>query len=213
VEALRADLAKVDMSATGPQPPQRSRQRLMHAIATGPREESKVTTMPAPQRGWPRWLILAPVAAALVLAVACGALMVQIKRLEQALADERRDKDQAQKIVKMLKDPPQEMVLVAATRRPPRIRTIYEKKEGQVVLLANSLDPIPEDKVYELWLLPSNGGDPMPAGTFNTDSNGNMLMIHKLDNKGIDAKAFAVTVEPTGGSKTPTMPIVYAPEG
>lgn len=214
VEALRADLALVAMSATGPQPPQRSRQRLMDAIATGQREESKVRTMPPPQRGWPRWLILAPVAAALVLAAVCGVLMVQVQRLQQALAVERQNSEQARQVVRALIDPAaQRMTLVAATRRPPRIKTIYEKKKGLVVLIADSLDPIPDDKVYQLWLLPANGGDPMPAGTFSIDSSGNKVMIHNLGSMGIDAKAFAVTVEPTGGSKTPTMPIVYAPEG
>jgi anti-sigma-K factor RskA len=211
--ALRADLALVAMSATGPQPPQRSRQRLMDAItaSSSPEQRAKAT---APSRGWPRWFTLAPVAAALALAVVCGGFWVQVQQLKQELADEQQKAEHANEVVAMLKDPGAErMVLVAATRIPPRIKTIYVKQKGHVLLLADSLDPIPEDKVFQLWLLPANGGHPMNCGTFNIDSRGNSLTILKMEYGGIDAKAFAVTVEPTGGSKTPTMPIVYAPAG
>jgi anti-sigma-K factor RskA len=212
--ALRADLALVAMSATGPQPPQRSRQRLMDAITASSNPEQKAKAMSVPRRGWPRWFTLAPVAAALVLAFVCGSLLVQVQRLKQELADEQQKAEQANEVVAMLKDPGAErMVLVAATRTPPRIKTIYVKQKGHVLLLADSLDPIPEDKVFQLWLLPAGGGHPMNCGTFNTDSRGNSLTILKMENGGIDAKAFAVTVEPAGGSKTPTMPIVYAPAG
>jgi anti-sigma-K factor RskA len=51
----------------------------------------------------------------------------------------------------------------------------------------------------------------MPAGTFEPDNKGNTLMMHAMDNSGIQAQAFAVTVEPRGGSRTPTMPIVMMP--
>ena len=37
LDALRGDLAMVALSATGPQPPQRARQRLTQAIAAEPR--------------------------------------------------------------------------------------------------------------------------------------------------------------------------------
>jgi anti-sigma-K factor RskA len=214
LEALRSDLALLAMSATGPQPPQRSRQRLMEAIAAGQREEQGAKTPPAPSRGWPRWLTLAPLAAAMVLAVVCGSLLLQVQRLKQALADERIKSHQARAVADILHDPnAQQMILGAAMRRPPRIKTIYQQKSGRLLLIADSLDPIPEGKVYQLWLLPANGGPPMPCGTFRIDDKGNSMMMHTVDDGGVDAKAFAVTIEPDGGSATPTMPIVYEPTG
>jgi anti-sigma-K factor RskA len=36
------------------------------------------------------------------------------------------------------------------------------------------------------------------------------MMFHKMSS-GIAAKGFAVTIEPPGGSQTPTMPIVMEP--
>jgi hypothetical protein len=32
-----------------------------------------------------------------------------------------------------------------------------------------------------------------------------------METEGVDAAGFAITVEKVGGSKTPTMPIMYAP--
>ena len=55
-------------------------------------------------------------------------------------------------------------------------------------------------------LLPMNGGAPMAAGTFRPDTSGNAMMNHSMA-EGMEAKAFAVTIEPEGGSQTPTMPI------
>jgi anti-sigma-K factor RskA len=51
----------------------------------------------------------------------------------------------------------------------------------------------------------------MSAGWFKPDSKGNGMMFHKMAYADISAKGFAVTIEPTGGSQTPTMPIVMEP--
>jgi anti-sigma-K factor RskA len=215
LDALRADLALVAMSATGPQPPQRSRQRLMNALAAVQPEEQTGKNMPAPKQAWPRWSTLTPMAAALVLAILCGALVVQNQRLKQDLAISQDEGRYAKEFWDILHDPTaQHMTLVSAqAHRQPQIKAIYQKKKGQVVLIANNLDPIPQKKVYELWLLPANGGAPMPCGTFPIDGKGNGMMIHTTNYGDVDAKAFAVTVEPEGGSDTPTMPIMYAPAG
>jgi anti-sigma-K factor RskA len=76
--------------------------------------------------------------------------------------------------------------------------------------MASNLAELPANKAYELWLLPANG-KPMPAGTFKTDWRGHGMMLHYMQTAGIDAKAFAVTIEPETGSDTPTMPIVMEP--
>ena len=64
--------------------------------------------------------------------------------------------------------------------------------------MANKVAPLPNDKVYEVWLLPANGSAPMAAGTFEPDKKGNTLMLHAMENPGIQAEAFAVTIEPRG---------------
>ena len=60
LEALRADVALLALSAVGPQPPQRSRERLMQAIAAEPRHQIKPKSRIVLGRLRSRWLILRP---------------------------------------------------------------------------------------------------------------------------------------------------------
>jgi anti-sigma-K factor RskA len=222
LEALRADLSMVALSATGPQPPQRSRERLMSALAT----ERPSQRRPGPQlvsaRQRPRWFAMLPITAALALAALCIGLMIQVYRLKvdnaklaQDLALEKQRYTAAKAVMDMLNDPNvQRMTLVSAKAQPePQIKTFYKKTSGHVLLLANNLEAIPADKRYQLWLIPANGSAPMPAGLLRVEPDGSAMMMHTMETPGVEAKAFAVTIEPLHGSNTPTMPLVMAPAG
>jgi Anti-sigma-K factor rskA/Putative zinc-finger len=214
LEALRGDTALLALSAVGPAPPQRSRQRLLDAIHEDVRRSAK------PQRMIvgvlrPRWLTFAPIAATLLLAIfglALGRSNLRLRNrldhTEAQLQEYQQQLAQAQAVVDLLNAPDaQHLTLVKANTPPqPQIKMIYSPRKGGLLLMANNLDPLPQDKVYELWLLPMNGSAPMPAGTFKPQSNGSAMMDHSMT-AGIEAKAFAITVEPEGGSQTPTMPI------
>jgi anti-sigma-K factor RskA len=115
----------------------------------------------------------------------------------------------------MLNDPNvQRMTLVSAQTRPePQIKTFYRKNNGHLLLLANNLHALPADKRYQLWLIPADGSAPMPAGLLRVESDGSAMMMHTMETAGVEAKAFAVTIEPLHGSSTPTMPLVMAPAG
>ena len=136
-------------------------------------------------------------------------------RLAVLLREAQQEGAHAKEVLAMFTDPrAQHMTLVAVKPAPAaHIRTIYQKDKGHILLLASSLSPIPDNKVYQLWMLPATGGAPMPCGTFRIDTNGNGMMLDVMEPEGLEAKGFAVTVEPVGGSKIPTMPIVYAPAG
>ena len=218
LEALRADMALLALSATGPQPPQRSRQRLMEALAAKSREEQKIKATPG--RAWPRWLFWAPLAACILLAVHTVFLMRAHREAHRAYDDivkelqvERVENAHAQEILAMLKDPKAlQMTLVAAkTGTQPQVKVIYVQDKGHVLLIANNVSELPANEAYQLWLVPAKGGPPMPAGTFKTDWRGHGMKLHYLQTAGIDAKAFAVTIEPETGSETPTMPLVMEP--
>lgn len=96
---------------------------------------------------------------------------------------------------------------------PPAVplgHATYVAAKGALVFFASNLEPLDSYKTYELWLIPANDRDPIPAGTFKPDTHGNASVILPPLPKGIDAKAFGVTVEDEGGSQTPTMPIMLA---
>jgi anti-sigma-K factor RskA len=222
LEALRADMALLALSAAGPKPPQRSRERLLQAVAAEPRPANKVRTRFVLGHLQPRWLRLAPTIIAVLVLIAGVALVRENLRLRttrdqlaRELQDERQRSALAQEVMQMMNDSSlPRMTLVSAKTQPqPQLKTIYQPQKGHILLMANNLPQLPDDKVYELWLVPASGGSPMPAGTFSPDQKGSAMMLHAMGDGGIQAKAFAVTIEPRGGSRTPTMPIQFAPAG
>jgi hypothetical protein len=91
----------------------------------------------------------------------------------------------------------------------PQGRATYVASKGTLIFLASNLQPLPPLKSYELWLIPAAaGGAPIPAGTFRPDERGNASVILPPLPKGVDAKAFGVTIEDKDGAATPTLPII-----
>jgi anti-sigma-K factor RskA len=229
LEALRADMALLALSATGPQPPQRARQRLLAAIAAEPRERRRARPQLVVGRLRSRWWSLAPIGVALMLAIFSMLLWRDVRNTRHALRQtEARlaqtenqmqqmslDYAQARAVADLLHAPDaQHLTLVSAKTRPqPQMKTIYSPQKGTVMLLASNVPPPPSNKVYQLWLLPMDGSAPMPAGLFKPDTSGNGMMMHPMSSAGISAKGFAITIEPESGSQTPTMPIVMATAG
>jgi len=227
LEALRADTALLALSAVGPKPPDRTRQRLLNAIAAEPRMPKKAPQPYAVGRLRSRWFSFAPVAVMLMLAVFSILLGFQVRNANRDVRAARAENERMQaelqraneklrqaKAVDDLMHAPDawHVDLVAQHTRPqPQIKTIYSKQQGSLMLTATSLAQLPENKIYELWLLPSDGSAPMPAGMFKADKNGNGWMYHAMQSAGINAKGFAVTIEDARGSETPTPPIVFAP--
>lgn len=76
-------------------------------------------------------------------------------------------------------------------------------KDAAVVTMHNVPAP-PSGKVYQMWLIPKSGAAPVSQGTMDARALSRPAAI-----KGVDAAAaFAITVEPAGGSAAPTLPIV-----
>ena len=71
--------------------------------------------------------------------------------------------------------------------------------DGKAVLIAKNLPSAPEGKAYEAWLM--RGGVPEPAGTFEPHDG---VAAMPIEGPLHGADAVAVTVEPSGGSPTPT---------
>ncbi|WP_035350241.1 anti-sigma factor [Edaphobacter aggregans] len=121
----------------------------------------------------------------------------------------------AKQLLSTITDPSAKQVTLSRASTPavppaPLGRATYVADKGALVFIASGLDPLETYKTYELWLIPADGRDPIPAGTFHPDSRGNASVILPPLPKGIEAKAFGVTIEDEGGSQTPTMPIVLA---
>ncbi|HKD80384.1 MAG TPA: anti-sigma factor [Candidatus Angelobacter sp.] len=229
LEALRADTALLALSAVGPKPPDRVRERLLKAVAAEPRMQPRAQKPYVVGRMRPRWLTFAPMAVMLLLAVFSILLWRDLRDAKREVRERQRQIDQltedlnktksdlaaARDVRDVLHAPdawPLTLVQVKASPQP-QMKVIYSKQKGAIFVLASNTHQLPEDKIYQLWLLPSDGGAPMPCGWFKPDSQGNGMIMHHMHSPGISAKSFAVTIENAGGSETPTMPIVMEPAG
>jgi hypothetical protein len=165
---------------------------------------------------WAGWLLAASVA------IIAGSLfherdMLRSANLAQAKEIDRLSADQtsARQLIDAMTDPKATRIILSPASSPlqkpqPQGRITYVPEKGTLVFMANNLDPLERYKTYELWLIPADGRDPIPAGTFHPDDRGNASVIMPPMPKGIEAKAFGVTIEDDGGSQTPTMPIILA---
>ena len=86
-----------------------------------------------------------------------------------------------------------------------RVHVDAETGEGAVVL--SGVQPLAGDKVYELWALRGKAA-PEPVGLLTgAGESVYVTQVAKLE-RPTDVTAFAVSIEPKGGSKSPTGPIV-----
>jgi anti-sigma-K factor RskA len=161
----------------------------------------------------------APAFATLLFALAFVAVWRQNRRLDEEtrdlsarLATSREALDRAGELIHALTAPDaQHVSLVAAGAKVQQeAKAVYSSRQHSLVLLADHLNPLPAHKTYELWLLPANGSQPLPAGTFKPDERGSAALVLSQLGDGVAAKGFAVTVEDEPGSATPTMPIVLS---
>ncbi len=137
--------------------------------------------------------------------------------LESSLAANRRvllssqgAAEAASAALNTIKDPAAvHATLTSAEIQPlPSGRVSYVADKGSLVFLASNLAPLEPNKTYELWVIPADGRDPVPAGTFKPDEHGYASVIMPELMKGVPAKAFGVTIENAEGSSAPTPPIL-----
>lgn len=77
----------------------------------------------------------------------------------------------------------------------------WDTLSKDVYLIINNMPKTPSDKQYQLWaLLPEEGAAPLDLGMIQLKQERLLYRMKNVQN----AKAFAITVEPRGGSKSPT---------
>lgn len=101
------------------------------------------------------------------------------------------------------------MLNVSATQEGPetaRGTLFYAPGSGQGTLTVSGLPAPPEGKVYQLWYI--GGGRPVaePGGTFTVDAQGNGIL--PITEEVAPFQQVGLTIEPRGGSQTPTLPVV-----
>jgi len=214
LERLRGDVALLALSASGPAPPRRSRERLLKAIAKEPRAQK----IGAARRS--SWTLLPWFAAAALLLVAgffwqqSDRLAQRVARLQDESAQQQTQIERAREVVSTLTSTDALRVTLVAAQAPPQPqgKAIYVRERSSLIFLASNMPALPPQRSYELWLIPTTGA-PIPAGMFKPDARGSATVVEPPLPGGVEAKAFAITVEPEQGSSAPTMPIVMMGAG
>jgi len=218
LEQLRGDMALMALSAAGPKPPQRARQRLLDAMAREPRKPAAVAVR-RPLWAVAGWICAAALAVIAVLLWRDNSALIQEGRKEisewRSLTNQQElELAQARRVLETLTASNAVHYTLVSAKRPPQPqgKAIYVRDRASLIFLASNLPKLPPQKAYEIWLIPTSGA-PIPAGVFKPDAHGSATVINPPLRAGVEAKAFAMTIEPEQGSSTPTMPIVMMGAG
>jgi anti-sigma-K factor RskA len=206
VQRINGEMALLALAAS-PQadPPVRLKQQLMAEVI-------KYADSTPTHARWNWAFAMAGVFGLVFLAVAIGEwrlireLRAQNAQLRTSLAAQEKESEESRMFVETMKAPDAMRVSLWTTnaRPQPQAHTVYSRHMACVILMANDLQPLQPGKMYQLWLIPMSGAKPIPAGMFKPDARGNAQMLHMGLPSGLEAKGFAVTIEPAEGSASPT---------
>ncbi|XOV66647.1 MAG: anti-sigma factor domain-containing protein [Fluviicola sp.] len=98
----------------------------------------------------------------------------------------------------------QKLLLKGTEVRPDANATVYfDSKQGSALLASSGLPSPKEGKQYQLWVIAD--GQPIDLGVLDKNST----FSSKIAVNTSDIQAFAITLEPEGGSKVPTLEKLY----
>ena len=201
VRRARELMATLALTAPESHPPARLRKKVMGLVGE-------------PKRSWfgvPAW-IAATVALALIAGWLAYSRREQSRELAGARLEAQRKNVELVRLneaFSLMNDPAAKQLVFGENAPKPRGRVFVNPKQG-VLLLASNLTPAPSGKIYEMWIIPK-GGAPLPAGLFQSESDGTAMYLRKGAVDVASTGAIAVTLEPEAGSQAPTStPLIVA---
>ena len=176
-----------------------------HRAALQPRHARAQRRARVPRRApVPRLLGVAVMAAVVAVAVVLG--------FTEAATQGRLDRAQAQEqaIVAVL-NAPDAKIVVGRVSVGGTATVVFSRASRKMIFTTAGLPPLPSSKVYELWVLgPGQPGSARPAGLLPAPSDGRTAPL--LASGLASGDQAGVTIEPAGGTSTPTKkPIVAIP--
>lgn len=194
---------------------------LVDKIANRVRTEAGKEPLPprTEASGRNRWSLLGWLLAALAVAFAVWATIQQraaeqeIGTLQSSLTELREECDEqlarlqtAEEQLSILRDPNYRTIRMQGTDLAPNVQAsiYYNPADGRTYLDTGTLPTNPSDRQYQLWAIVDN--TPISIGVF--DANEQLpawLQVEFAENPDL----FAVTLEPRGGSASPTLDQMY----
>jgi len=136
------------------------------------------------------------------------AVTVQKSKFEQLLASTQQKNTETEKALAIVRDNASTIVSLAGQEAAPAAyaKVYINKSKKEIYVDVAGLPKAPAGKVYQVWALKLDPLTPTSIGVIDdaTAQNG----IFKVDNND-GAQAFGITLEPAGGSPTPTLEQLY----
>ena len=171
------------------EPPPALRERILEAARS---DNGKVVQFPRR-----RWLFPATAAAAAAAAVVAIGVGLWASSLSRDLDRERSANAGYARALQLLGGGAEVTQLADAEGG------LLVAPDGEAALVVCGLQPAPEDKTYEAWVI--EGETPRPAGLFRGGGGCPPVLLERAVPKGSQV---AVTLEPRGGVDQPTGPLV-----
>jgi len=114
----------------------------------------------------------------------------------------KKDMEYKETLASLYRNPNHKVVKMAGLEKSPEsvVAAIWDTKTNDVLLDVQNLPAAPSGKQYQLWTIVD--GKPVDMGVLDQEFSNKVLKM-KQANPG--AVAFAITLEKTGGSPSPTM--------
>ncbi|MGC4104585.1 anti-sigma factor [Ferruginibacter sp.] len=127
----------------------------------------------------------------------------QLKTTQEQLASVQEKNNDAESIVKILRDTNSMPVSLKQTGSAPgtNAKIFWMQDSKEVWVDASNLPDVPSDKQYQFWAIVN--GVPVDGGLIITDDKGKKFRMQKMKSFG-KADAFAISLEKKGGNATPT---------
>lgn len=138
-----------------------------------------------------------------------SAEQIRTARIEQQIADVREDASKAKSLLAAIRSKDIKRVPLQGQQAAPEAyaAVYWNKEENKAYIDAKDLPEPPRGKVYQVWSLKLNPLTPTSIGLLD-DFKGDDNKIFTLENAN-QSEAFGITLEPEGGSETPTMEQLY----
>jgi anti-sigma-K factor RskA len=163
---------------------------------SGSESVSKVLRFKNTQRNlWNSLGSLGSIAAVIVF----GALIVSVFVLYQ----QNRELREQNEFFQLLTAPGSRMAELSGTPEAANATAMLAyDRNGRAMLITQGLPRAPEGKQYQLWFIVGN--NPLPGKAFTPDISGRTMMKDEIPEAARHSAVFAVTLEPTGGVRSPT---------
>jgi anti-sigma-K factor RskA len=86
----------------------------------------------------------------------------------------------------------------------------WSAQDQRGLLILENLPPLPPNQSYQLWLIDPKLAIPISGGVLPPESAGSVRVQFSPEIRVDSAERFAVSIEPRGGSRTPSPRIVLA---